>query len=250
MPSRLTNLALAAGAALAAGGRGDMEISLVNFDNMQYTMPIKIGTPWMSQTVLPDSGSVDLVVLGKKIPQHGNRAYIASKSSTSNIPNPKNVYEIVYGSATAYGHLGSDQVKVQGATVSEPISMLIELGDKYSLQPGGMYWASAFEGIAGLGIVPDPPSDKKNTARYDLLSLLGFQAFLFKLGASTPGTLVLNKNGGTMPSHTYHGLVANGYWAIPMKGACYGTASCQYSHPGSVLIDSGTSLIYLPKAVR
>ena len=140
----LNMLSLLASCYATTPSGGELSLRLTNYDNMQYAMPISIGTPYQSQQVLPDSGSTELVVLGAPMPGHHH--FSAKASNSSNIPHPGYVYQIVYGSATAYGKLGSDIVKV-GRHVAKKQEMLMELGGASSKKQGGLYYGAAFDGI-------------------------------------------------------------------------------------------------------
>jgi len=226
-------LALAMVGLAALGSVGAVqEMTLKNWDNMQYTIPITIGTPPQKQLSLPDSGSVELVVLGGHVANHNS--YDADHSNTSKIPQPHQTREITYGSGTAYGVDGSDMVGMGGKKAK--VDMLMEKGGAASAMQGGLYYGAAYDGVMGLGV-----TDGGSTA---VLGGFHFKEFTFDLSKEK---LVFD-NTIEGQTYKYSTVCGNGYWATKMSAVCVPQKHCDNT-TGVVLIDSGTSLAYLPPSV-
>uniref|UniRef100_A0A8B9M4F5 cathepsin E n=1 Tax=Accipiter nisus TaxID=211598 RepID=A0A8B9M4F5_9AVES len=215
---------------------------LINYlDVSTYFGEISIGTPPQNFTVIFDTGSSNLWVpsvycVSKACAKHTK--FQPSQSSTYQaIGTP---FSIQYGTGSLTGVIGSDQVVVEGLTVSNQ-----QFAESVS-EPGKAFLDAEFDGILGLAY-PSLAVDGvtpvfDNMIAQNLVELPMFSVYLSTYGH---GELLF---GGFDPSRftgtlNWVPVTQQGYWQIHIQldgTVAFCVNSCQ------AIVDTGTSLITGP----
>uniref|UniRef100_A0A8B9FDV9 Renin n=1 Tax=Amazona collaria TaxID=241587 RepID=A0A8B9FDV9_9PSIT len=212
----------------------DTNEPLINYLDMEYFGQISIGTPPQNFTVVFDTGSSNLWVpsvycVSKACAEHAK--FQPSQSSTYQVVGTP--FSIQYGTGSLTGVIGSDQVVVEGLTVSNQ-----QFAESVS-EPGKAFVDAAFDGILGLaypslavgGVTPV----FDNMMAQNLVELPMFSVYLRELlfGGFDPSRFT-----GTL---NWVPVTQQGYWEGRLGGAVtFCTNGCQ------AIVDTGTSLITGP----
>lgn len=218
-----------------------------DFQNAQYYGSIDIGKPAQQFSVIFDTGSSNLWVVGKQCGWSclGHKKYDATVSSDAG--SDGRALMIEYGSGTVRGNLTTDRVTI--GDLSDPSQVF---GDVYDASGLGLsFLMASFDGIFGLGW----PSISVDGVKPPLLSfadngILDEPVFAFHLGMK-------NGDDGELKIGGYHeediagpvswiDLIEKDYWSVSTDGV-YLNAEEVVSGPIKTVIDSGTSLLTLPK---
>jgi hypothetical protein len=144
--------------------------------------------------------------------------------------------------------LGADFVRVRRPPANTLPNAILARNQTLMLEnQGGVASTGYFDGILGLGVKATDETAMLKKGSNSLLANFGLDAFCFEM-AFKQGRLKL---GGELPGYrfSYHNVISSTYWASALKAACIGN-KCSKGSKSIALIDSGTSLIYLPsKAV-
>uniref|UniRef100_A0A8B9FEQ7 cathepsin E n=1 Tax=Amazona collaria TaxID=241587 RepID=A0A8B9FEQ7_9PSIT len=221
----------------------DTNEPLINYLDMEYFGQISIGTPPQNFTVVFDTGSSNLWVpsvycVSKACAEHAK--FQPSQSSTYQVVGTP--FSIQYGTGSLTGVIGSDQVVVEGLTVSNQ-----QFAESVS-EPGKAFVDAAFDGILGLaypslavgGVTPV----FDNMMAQNLVELPMFSVYLSTNPESSLGGELLF--GGFDPSRftgtlNWVPVTQQGYWQIQMSPSLtFCTNGCQ------AIVDTGTSLITGP----
>lgn len=201
-----------------------------------------------------DTGSTELVVLSKRCKFFcgaEDRLYDGEQSTTHQLGALKKV--ISYGSGQILGEEAYDNVTI--GPFSHAPTAFWEVTD--AVMP--LLLRAEFEAILGLGPIPDgihqmlPGAETNREAKAMMLVDLGLQASKFSVclgrNPGSPGYFVWNDDSvarfpGTFQKLTVSGI---GYWKARMTNLMIGDTviACQNGCAG--LLDSGTSLIAVPK---
>ncbi|NWR92923.1 CATE protein, partial [Furnarius figulus] len=221
---------------------------LINYLDMEYFGQISIGTPPQNFTVVFDTGSSNLWVPS---------VYCVSKACAGHAkfqPTQSSTYQAVgtpfsiqYGTGSLTGLIGSDQVVVEGVTVSNQ-----QFAESIS-EPGKAFLDAEFDGILGLaypslavdGITPV----FDNMMAQNLVELPLFSVYMsMNPESSLGGELIF----GGFDTSRFTGtlnwvpVTQQGYWQIQLDNIQVGgtvtfcTSGCQ------AIVDTGTSLIAGP----
>ncbi|KAJ6499363.1 aspartic peptidase domain-containing protein [Mycena sanguinolenta] len=215
-----------------------------NLDIMYYG-PLQIGTPPQELTVDVDTGSADLW-FPCDCPDCENKQFEPLESSTCEESNE--TFSISYGSGTADGQLMRDTVSVGGLEVRRqwfgaarslqgdfnglPNDGLLGLAFSTVAQSGK---ATFFENLIAEGL---PPMFSMHLARHHDDSAVCFGC-IDRLKTLDPGIVWIS-------------VLSKAYWSISMDAINVNvnkTRELQLATALRAIVDTGTTLIYLPEAV-
>ncbi len=223
-------------------------VPLSNFQDLQYTGPVSVGTPPQTFEVVFDTGSSDLWITGSQCTScSGSQRFNEAASSTYDDTcsgcggSPRELVD--YGSGPVMGFLFRDTVTLGGVSVTQQI-----MGDVTSMGSGQQGLRD--EGIFGLGFqslaqFTDPmPINRILPAQ----SLPKAYAFYLTINETTGSTVTFGGYDPTiLGSKTvgYTDVAAAQYWSVDMSRFTIGDT---YFSGGGLLsiVDSGTSLIIIP----
>ncbi|NXW40166.1 CATE protein, partial [Nyctiprogne leucopyga] len=226
----------------------DTNEPLINYLDMEYFGQISIGTPPQNFTVVFDTGSSNLWVpsvycVSKACAEHAK--FHPSQSSTYQaIGTP---FSIQYGTGSLTGVIGSDQVVVEGLTVSNQ-----QFAESVS-EPGKAFLDAEFDGILGLAY-PSLAVDGvtpvfDNMMAQNLVELPMFSVYMSANPESSLGGELLF--GGFDPSRftgtlNWVPVTQQGYWQIQVDNIQVGGTVAFCSNGCQAIVDTGTSLITGP----
>ncbi|XP_010011005.1 PREDICTED: cathepsin E, partial [Nestor notabilis] len=226
----------------------DTNEPLINYLDMEYFGQISIGTPPQNFTVVFDTGSSNLWVpsvycVSKACAEHAK--FHPSQSSTYQVVGTP--FSIQYGTGSLTGVIGSDQVVVEGLTVSNQ-----QFAESVS-EPGKAFVDAAFDGILGLaypslavgGVTPV----FDNMMAQNLVELPMFSVYLSANPESSLGGELLF--GGFDPSRftgtlNWVPVTQQGYWQIQLDNVQLGGSVTFCTNGCQAIVDTGTSLITGP----
>lgn len=218
--------------------------------DVMYYGPISIGTPAQGSNVDFDTGSSDLVIPMSSCQSCAGPLFNSARSST--FKASKTPFSIQYEDGSgAQGTLATDTVTVAGLTVKSQTFGAV------TSETNGFGGPNA--GLMGLGFPANAESNATpffiNLAQSGSLASNVFSFYMSRGGAGGSELCI-----GCVNSAKYTGAIdyypldpdatdgTQRYWNIPSSGLSYdGTPAS--SSGFSAVIDSGTSLIYVPTAV-
>ncbi|XP_056367124.1 cathepsin E [Oenanthe melanoleuca] len=221
---------------------------LINYLDMEYFGQISIGTPPQNFTVVFDTGSSNLWVPS---------VYCVSKACAAHTrfqPTQSSTYEVIgtpfsiqYGTGSLTGIIGSDQVAVQGLSVSNQ-----QFAESIS-EPGKAFLDAEFDGILGLAY-PSLAVDGvtpffDNLMAQNLVELPIFSVYMSSNPESPQGGELLF---GGFDSSRFTGtlnwvpVTQQGYWQIQLDNIQLGGTVTFCAGGCQAIVDTGTSLITGP----
>ncbi|XP_052671549.1 cathepsin E isoform X1 [Harpia harpyja] len=221
---------------------------LINYLDMEYFGQISIGTPPQNFTVIFDTGSSNLWVpsvycVSKACAKHTK--FQPSQSSTYQAVGTP--FSIQYGTGSLTGVIGSDQVVVEGLTVSNQ-----QFAESVS-EPGKTFLDAEFDGILGLAY-PSLAVDGvtpvfDNMIAQNLVELPMFSVYLSTNPESSLGGELLF--GGFDPSRftgtlNWVPVTQPGYWQIQLDNIQLDGTVAFCENSCQAIVDTGTSLITGP----
>ncbi|NXO92891.1 CATE protein, partial [Certhia brachydactyla] len=221
---------------------------LINYLDMEYFGQISIGNPPQNFTVVFDTGSSNLWVpsvycVSKACAEH-TRFRPTQSSTYQEIGTP---FSIQYGTGSLTGIIGSDQVAVEGLTVSNQ-----QFAESIS-EPGKAFLDAAFDGILGLAY-PSLAVDGvtpvfDNMMAQNLVELPIFSVYMSSNPESPQGGELLF--GGFDTSHftgtlNWVPVTQQGYWQIQLDNIQLGGTVTFCANGCQAIVDTGTSLIAGP----
>ncbi|NXX44865.1 CATE protein, partial [Tricholaema leucomelas] len=226
----------------------DANEPLINYLDLEYFGQISIGTPPQNFTVIFDTGSSNLWVpsiycVSKACAQHPR--FQPSKSSTYQaIGTP---FSIQYGTGSLTGVIGSDQVAVEGLTVSNQ-----QFAESVT-EPGTAFLDAEFDGILGLAY-PSLAVDGvtpvfDNMMAQNLVELPMFSVYMSRNPQSPVGGELLF---GGFDSSLFTGtlnwvpVTQQGYWQIQLDNIQVGGTVTFCANGCQAIVDTGTSLLTGP----
>ncbi|NXQ39620.1 CATE protein, partial [Catharus fuscescens] len=221
---------------------------LINYLDMEYFGQISIGTPPQNFTVVFDTGSSNLWVPS---------VYCVSKACAAHSrfqPTQSSTYQVIgtpfsirYGTGSLTGIIGSDQVTVEGLTVSNQ-----QFAESIS-EPGKAFLDAEFDGILGLAY-PSLAVDGvtpffDNLMAQNLVELPIFSVYMSSNPESSQGGELLF--GGFDSSHftgtlNWVPVTQQGYWQIQLDNIQLGGTVTFCAGGCQAIVDTGTSLIAGP----
>ncbi|XP_062365405.1 cathepsin E isoform X1 [Cinclus cinclus] len=221
---------------------------LINYLDMEYFGQISIGTPPQNFTVVFDTGSSNLWVpsvycVSKACAKHTR--FQPTQSSTYQVIGTP--FSIQYGTGSLTGIIGSDQVAVEGLTVSNQ-----QFAESIS-EPGKAFLDAEFDGILGLAY-PSLAVDGvtpffDNLMAQNLVELPIFSVYMSSNPESPQGGELLF---GGFDSSRFTGtlnwvpVTQQGYWQIQLDNIQLGGTVTFCANGCQAIVDTGTSLIAGP----
>ncbi|NXM58778.1 CATE protein, partial [Illadopsis cleaveri] len=221
---------------------------LLNYLDMEYFGQISIGTPPQNFTVVFDTGSSNLWVpsvycVSKACAKH-SRFHPTQSSTYQVIGTP---FSIQYGTGSMTGIIGSDQVAVDGLTVSNQ-----QFAESIS-EPGKTFLDAEFDGILGLAY-PSLAVDGvtpvfDNMMAQNLVELPIFSVYMSSNPDSPQGGELLfggfdtSRFTGTL---NWVPVTQQGYWQIQLDNIQVGGTVTFCANGCQAIVDTGTSLIAGP----
>ncbi|KAJ7404073.1 Cathepsin E [Willisornis vidua] len=221
---------------------------LISYLDMEYFGQISIGTPPQNFTVVFDTGSSNLWVPS---------VYCVSKACAGHAkfqPTQSSTYQAVgtpfsiqYGTGSLTGLIGSDQVVVEGITVSNQ-----QFAESIS-EPGKTFLDAAFDGILGLAY-PSLAVDGvtpvfDNMMAQNLVELPLFSVYMSQNPESSLGGELLfggfdtSRFTGTL---NWVPVTQQGYWQIQLDNVQVGGTVTFCANGCQAIVDTGTSLLTGP----
>ncbi|KFP55227.1 Cathepsin E, partial [Cathartes aura] len=221
---------------------------LINYLDTEYFGQISIGTPPQNFTVVFDTGSSNLWVpsvycASKACAQHTK--FQPSQSSTYQATGTP--FSIQYGTGSLTGVIGSDQLVVEGLTVSNQ-----QFAESIS-EPGKVFLDAEFDGILGLAYpslaVEGVPPVFDNMIAQNLVELPMFSVYMSTNPESSLGGELLF--GGFDPSRftgtlNWVPVTQQAYWQIQLDNIQLGGTVAFCTNGCQAIVDTGTSLITGP----
>jgi len=222
-----------------------------NFENSQYTVPLKVGTPGQTLNAVPDSGSFELIMTSKECSGCSGHPVFDRSNSTTFVSLGTEI-ETRFGQGDVTSAVNYDRVQLGDLSAPKQSILLMQKNELRNFKE------AAYDAVMGMG--------REKLARSYSTDL----SLLASLGASVTGICVGQHDqepgrlqiGAEIPTLDYVSLPVYGdtHWAIKVtsvslpssqKGSessvtipgCEGTEGC------SAIVDSGTSLIALPKTI-
>mmetsp|Transcript_17234 Transcript_17234/g.28184 ORF Transcript_17234/g.28184 Transcript_17234/m.28184 type:complete len:455 (+) Transcript_17234:87-1451(+) len=258
LPSVATERKLVRGAKMQ--NHGEESVLLKNRMNAQYMGEIKIGTPPQSFQVVFDTGSADLWVPHEKCHSFSPMNCAAKNvfkpsSSTTNKDIPlgsKSQFSIHYGSGPVQGVFTIDQVTLgQDDVVSDQTFGLVQ----HTSGLGILYQKAKFDGILGLAFPALTQNPGTPTVVENLLSenVIKKHVISFYVGKDKDGEVAIGGMNEKLTKKETLNCIdimePARYWLTPMSAQVEFGGKVVSSGNNAGIIDSGTSLIYGPKAV-
>ncbi|NWR09971.1 CATE protein, partial [Paradoxornis webbianus] len=221
---------------------------LINYLDMEYFGQISIGTPPQNFTVVFDTGSSNLWVpsvycVSKACATHSR--FHPTQSSTYQVVGTP--FSIQYGTGSMTGIIGSDQVAVEGLTISNQ-----QFAESIS-EPGKAFLDAEFDGILGLAY-PSLAVDGvtpvfDNMMAQNLVELPIFSVYMSSNPDSPQGGELLfggfdtSRFTGTL---NWVPVTQQGYWQIQLDNIQLGGTVTFCADGCQAIVDTGTSLIAGP----
>lgn len=218
------------GSAVANSIQGDLE----------YTVPVKIGTPAQTLQLDFDTGSSDLWVFSSETPStssKGHSIYNPSKSSTSKKVSGA-TWSITYGDrSSSSGDVYTDTVSVGPLTVAK---QTVESAQKVSAQ----FVNGGNDGLLGLAFstLNTVKPTKAKTWFDSIKSTLDSDLFVADLRHNAAGSYTF----GAIPS----GAKNIGYTSVDKSQGFWGfSTTTDFGDASGSIADTGTTLLLLPDEV-
>ncbi|USW50097.1 Putative aspartic peptidase A1 family, aspartic peptidase domain superfamily [Septoria linicola] len=232
--------------AAAAVQSGSVSANPQQFDQA-YLSPVTVGGKTLELDF--DTGSADLWVFSTLMPSSEQSGHVVYNPSTSGRKLQGSTWNISYGDGSgASGTVYADKVVVGSVTAT---SQAVEAATSVSAQFAQDEDNDGLLGLAFSTINTVKPTQQ--TTFFDTVkSSLAKKLFAVDLKAGRPGTYDF----GYIDSSKYTGSIAytavdqsNGFWQFNSGGFSVGSGNATSGSIGSSIMDTGTSLLYLPSNV-
>ncbi|KAF7361948.1 Acid protease [Mycena venus] len=217
--------------------------------DMMYYGSVKVGTPPQELTVDIDTGSADLW-FPWNCPDCTNKQFEDFKSSTCK--NSDESFSICYGSGEVYGTLMQETVSIGGLEVQDQwFGGVSEVSGDFNNLPNDGLVGLAFGSIAQCG----KPTIFENLIANGKVSPSIFSVHLARHGGRDDSSLCFGCIDyrfmlKPLDPIVWVPVLTKAYWSVPMDGMVVDEKrELQVPTPVRAMIDTGTTLIYLPQAV-
>jgi len=234
----------------ATAGVDDTCVLSKNYANAQYTVPVHVGTPSQVLNAVPDTGSFELMMTSTECEGCDGHVQFNSRNSSSFI-NLGTVVDTKFGQGDVSSAVNYDRVQL-GDLYAPKQSILLMQQNKLR-----NFKEAAYDAVMGMG--------RETKARYysDDLSLMAslkapVTGVCIGQHDQEPGRLQV---GAEVPGLSYVTLpvVGTTHWGINIDGVSLtaqpGAGKADVAIPGcaasgcQAIVDSGTSLMALPKVI-
>lgn len=217
--------------------------------NEDYLVAVQIGTPAQTITMDFDTGSSDFWVFSNYTPssQRSGHAYYSPGSSSSAVFQSGKTWDVQYGDgSSSSGVVWADTVVIGGVTAT---SQAVECATGVSSE---FVSNTQNDGLVGLAFDVYNTCTPGACATFmeNVVSTLPSPLFASYLKNGVAGAYdfgYINSNHYT-GSITYTPVTSKGYWEFSTTGYAIGTAA-EVNTGYTAIVDTGTSLIYLPAAL-
>ena len=234
----------------------DSVVALKNeYSDTDYYSQIQIGTPPQTFNVVLDTGSADLWVTGRDATTlsesggDGSPAVFYMSNSSTSFKNSSEGFQITYGSGSASGVVGIEQVRQGPYSAVEQKFAIVQNISSYLLadQISGIV-GMAFEQISSMKALPFWQSANISIFSFGMTR---FCDVPFPRGVEPGGMVILGGTDSSLYSGeiTFTKVIDEGYWAIKLDAVSVDGELVDGSEGNSAAVDTGTSLIGGPAAV-
>lgn len=218
-------------------------IPLENYIDMAYFASIEVGTPPQKLTVMVDSGSTDLIIPSFDCDTCPKNSTRFNPRTSSTLRNPKTDFSITYNDGRVDGQVVQESVQFAGHLVTNQTLGLVQ---NYSLS-----FDRHCDGILGLGFRFFDQMQNSSTFMENMLAqrVINRNVFSFVLGDehSRQSILTLGGYNSSLSGNiTWSPIVGNYFWSVYLN-TVYWDGVAITNDSSIALIDSGTSLIRIPK---
>lgn len=221
---------------------GGEHIDVKDFMNTQYFIEVEVGTPGQKFTVVPDTGSSNLWMYAKgchALPCWYHSKFDNTKSST--YKKDGQAFDIVYGSGSVNGTVGSDVVKI-----GDDITATMGFGEITKVK-GVSFDVSQMDGILGLAYDTISVDHLKTFVDNDNMTDKSFSMYL-NLNPNDSYMMMPGWDTENYNTIDTHKVVEEKYWALQLDSIAQGDKKIDASKYKGV-IDSGTSILVGPKEI-
>ncbi|CAD8145392.1 unnamed protein product [Paramecium octaurelia] len=216
---------------------------LSNYGNVQYYGPIQMGTPNQQLSVIFDTGSPYLWVPSDKctlLKCHLSKRFYTQKSTT--YKNYSQSDEIEYASGSCKGFWGSDYVQLLGDSNTRVLTNILFT-----------YYDSGFDAVQSDGLL-GLSNEKEIDNIFDLAYKEGnikSNLFAMELKSKEEQSLFYYDEipNEIMNNVEWVRVLRNDYWTVKVLSISVNGQFIKAGKYKEALIDSGTSLLYLPEKV-
>lgn len=225
----------------ALGAQQSACVTANNFMNAQYTVGLQIGNPAQTLSVVPDTGSSDLLVASTECVGCVGAHTLYDRNKSTTFLTRGSLVESQYGQGRVLSRVSYDTVALGGMAALNQSILLMEQNELKNFDE------ASYDGVMGLG-----PQQNARTEDEDASLMTTWKtstvAICFGQGDSEPGRLDVGEG---IPGLKYTELPSQGeyHWGVHLDsmavgGSKVGEIVC--SPRCAVIVDSGTSLIALP----
>jgi hypothetical protein len=229
---------------------------LDNFNNVQYSAPLTVGSQTLP--VIYDTGSFEILVLSKMCHSCEARhaVYDSAKSQTFSTDTPAVITEHLFGSGPVVSEKGFETIRLGDA--NSPLG-LAHMPFWQVLRHEIAVWdeSAHFSGIVGLGhpsYIPEgfaAPNTERDVLMLAAMQVKSFAVCLQRDTPTGPGWLIFGPVVDNPPGGAFFrevDVVGQTHWGVRMYGfQIPGIAQPDPCVPScGAIIDSGTSLIAAP----
>ena len=233
IPEKLAKAAEAGKARLQSRSTGSAPATPDNGD-LEYLVPVQIGTPAQTLNLDFDTGSSDLWVFSNQLAsssQSGHHIYTPSKSSSATVASGQS-WSITYGDgSSSSGNVYFDKVVIGGLTVAK---QAVEAAKKVSSQ----FVSSANDGLVGLAFssINTVTPTKQKTWFDNIKSSLDKPLFTADLKHNAVGSYLFGGIPSAAKTVNYASVDSSqGFWSFSTSVSGVGSFS--------TIADTGTTLI-------
>ena len=224
-----------------------------NFVNAQYTVELQLGTPPQTLSVVPDTGSYEVVVSSSECDGCGAHSrFNRDQSSSFRAKDPAEQIVTLYGQGRVDSEAVYDRVRIGSLESPSQSVLLMEHNELEN------YDDAAYDGIMGLGV--SPLARPQDLADPSVLSALDVPSVAICFGQhdGEPGRVELGASAQPPLDFVELPIVDDRHWAVDLQGLSVTGTQAAGAEPVSVsgceggcsaIVDSGTSLIAVPSSM-
>lgn len=223
-------------------------VDMFSPDGAIYNVWLDAGTPPQRQQVVADTGSYDLVLASSLCTSTSCEGHDELDVDLSSTYEQQDIeWQITYGSGAVVGRESKDTIALPLAAGT---SLSADSIGFLAMESNGFVFYDDFDGLMGMGL-----SDTTDTGDVALLTSLGVTYFTMCMAdiGTRGGRLELNADIDMGSSYVDLQTVGTVSWAAAVEGFSVGGVklggACDTANSCSTIIDSGTTLMYVPSTV-